>query len=49
MTYANNKDADQPAHPRSLISVFLSRCLDSVMPLLTISEISTIASVAEPV
>ena len=23
MSYANNKDADQPAHPRSLISVFV--------------------------
>ena len=28
--YANNKDADQPAHPRSLISVFVVRCLDSL-------------------
>ena len=23
--YANNKDADQPAHPRSLISAFVVR------------------------
>ena len=25
----NNKGADQPAHPRSLISAFVVRCLDS--------------------
>ena len=25
----NNKGADQPAHPRSLISTFVVRCLDS--------------------
>ena len=30
MPYANNKDADQPAHSRSLISVFVIRCLDSI-------------------
>ena len=29
MPYANNKGADQPAHPRSLISAFVVRCLDS--------------------
>ena len=40
MTYANNKGADQPAHPRSLISTFVVRCLDSIMPLVSISEIS---------
>ena len=28
MPYATNKDADQPAHPRSLISTFVVRCLD---------------------
>ena len=33
MSYANNKDADQPAHPRSLISVFVIRCLDSMIPI----------------
>ena len=26
MPYANNKGADQPAHPRSLISAFVVRC-----------------------
>ena len=30
MSYANNKGADQPAHPRSLISAFVVRCLDSI-------------------
>ena len=40
MPYANNKGADQPAHSRSLISTFVVRCLDSVMPLVSISEIS---------
>ena len=40
--------ADQPAHPRSLISTFVVRCLDSIMPLVSISEISSLylASVA---
>ena len=40
--YANNKGADQPAHPRSLISAFVVRCLDSTMPLVSISEISSL-------
>ena len=40
MPYANNKGADQPAHPRSLISAFVVRCLDSVILLVSISEIS---------
>ena len=31
MPYANNKDADQPAHPRSLINAFVDRCLDSII------------------
>ena len=40
--YANNKGADQPAHPRSLISAFAVRYLDSIIPLLSISEISSL-------
>ena len=40
MPYANNKGADQPAHPRSLISAFVVRCLDSVMPVLGKSKVS---------
>ena len=41
MPYANNKCGDQPAHPRSLISAFVVRCLDSIIPLVSISEISS--------
>ena len=49
MSYANNKGADQPAHPRSLISAFVVRCLDSVMSLVSVTKILSpmLASVAE--
>ena len=49
MSYANNKGADQPAHPRSLISAFVVRCLDSVMSLVSVTKISSLmlASIAE--
>ena len=49
MPYANNKGADQPAHPCSLISPFVVCCLDSIIPLVSISDISSLclASVAE--
>ena len=49
MSYANNKGADQPAHPRSLISAFVVCCLDSVMSLVSVTKISSLmlASVAE--
>ena len=40
--YANNKGADQPAHPRSLISAFVVRCLDSIIHILAKSKISTL-------
>ena len=40
MSYATNKGVDQPAHPRSLISVFVFRCLDSKISLDSIGEIS---------
>ena len=40
--YANNIGVDQPApHPRSLISTFVVRCLDSEIPLVSISQISS--------
>ena len=39
MSYANNKGADQPAHPRSLISAFVVRCWDSIISLDSIAEI----------
>ena len=42
LPYANNKGADQPAHPRSLISTFVVRCLDSILSLVSISEISSL-------
>ena len=42
MPYANNKDADQPAHSRSLISAFVVRCLDSIILPFSISEISSL-------
>ena len=40
MSYANNKGADQPAHLRSLISAFVVCCLDSIISLDSIAEIS---------
>ena len=40
MSYVNNKGADQTAHPRSLISAFVVRCLDSIISLDSIAEIS---------
>ena len=42
MSYANNKGADQPAHPCSLISAFIVRCLDSVMSLVSVTKISSL-------
>ena len=49
MSYANNKDADQPAYPRSLISAFVVRCIDSVISLVSVTKSSSLmlASVAE--
>ena len=38
--YANNKSADQPAHPHSLISTFVVHCLDSIISLVSVSKIS---------
>ena len=40
MAYANNKGADQPAHPHSLISTFVVRYLDSMIYILAISNVS---------
>ena len=42
MSYANNKGADEPVHPRSLISAFVVRCLDSVMSLVSVTNISSL-------
>ena len=38
--YENNKSADQPAHPRSLISTFVIHFLESTISKLATSEIS---------
>ena len=40
MPYANNKGADQPVHPCSLISTFVVPCLDSIISLVSIFAIS---------
>ena len=47
MLYATNKDAGQPTHPRSLISAFVVRCLDSIIPLASMSEISSLCLASE--
>ena len=49
MPYANNKEADQSAHPHSLISVFIIRFLCSMLPLVSLSGIASLqlVSVAE--
>ena len=51
MPYANNKGADQPGHPRSLISAFAVRCLNSIISPVSIFAISwlSLASVSEQV
>ena len=47
--FANNTSSDQPAHPRSLISAFIIRFLESTISKLDTSEISNflLVSVAE--
>ena len=41
MSYANNKGADQPVNPGSLISTFLNaHSLDSMIPIVAMYEIS---------
>ena len=49
MAFANNKGADQPTHPHSLISAFVLRCIDTIIPILAKSKISRLqlVSVAE--
>ena len=39
--FANNTGADQPAHPRSLISAFVIRFLESIICKLATGDIST--------
>ena len=38
--FANNKGADQPAHPRSLVSAFVIHKLESIIYILARSELS---------
>ena len=40
LSYANNKGADQPEHPRSLMSTFAVRFLDSLTPILAKFKLS---------
>ena len=47
MPYANNKGADQPAHPHSLISAFVVCHLDSIILILAKSKISRPWTVSE--
>ena len=42
LPYANNKGANQPVNPRRLISVFVVRCLHSIIPLVSVSESSSL-------
>ena len=42
LPYENNKGTNQPAHLHSLISAFVVRCLDSIIPLVSIPEISSL-------
>ena len=41
--YPNNKGADQPAHPRSLVSAFVVLLLDSIIPTDALPKFSTLA------
>ena len=41
LPYAKNKGADQPAHSR-LLSTFVVRCLDSMIPILAKSKIPSL-------
>ena len=47
LPYVNNKDADQPAHPRSLISAFVVHCQDSMISKLAKSKLSRLKLVSE--
>ena len=40
LPHANNKGTDQHAHPHSLISAFVISCLDSIIPILAVAELS---------
>ena len=44
MPYANNNGADQPAHPRSVISAFVVRCLDNIISSFYIRNLKPLSS-----
>ena len=44
MPYANNKGTDQPAHLHSQISAFVFCCLDSIISLDSLAEISRLSA-----
>ena len=46
MPYANNKGADQPVHPPSLISTFVVRNLDNMVSTLAKAKISRLKQVS---
>ena len=46
--FVNNEDADQPAHPRSLVSAFVIRLLESIISRLPTSENSIFYLVSIP-
>ena len=46
LPYANNKGAGQPVHPHSLISTFVVRSLDSIIPVVAMYEISRLVLVS---
>ena len=48
LPYANNKGADQPAHPRSLIGAFVVRCLDIIFPPQNFKPLSGFCGCAGP-
>ena len=46
MLYGNNKDADQLVQVRSLMSIFVVRCFDSIIPILAKSKNSRLAGLS---
>ena len=48
LPYANNKEADQSAHPHSLISTFVVPSLDSIIPVVNKYQISRLKLVSVP-
>ena len=47
--FANNKGADQPAHPRSLISTFVIRLLESIISIADYQNVSCLFLITSPI